>query len=71
VLTIPGIKSLFTKVWVTIYTYDPIVLPGLFQYFVQVMLGVVVWDHLITLSDEVKYVWKGEISWNQSCRTST
>ena len=35
----------------------------LFQYFIHAAFAVVVWDHLITLSDEVEYVWKREKSW--------
>jgi len=30
-------------------------------------MTLVVWDHLITLCDEVKYVWKKEKSWSESC----
>jgi len=28
-------------------------------------MAMVVWDHLITLSDEVKYVWKRDKSWGK------
>jgi len=34
-------------------------------------MTVVVWDHLITLSDEVKYVWKKEKLWSKSHRISS
>ena len=32
-------------------------------------LVIVVWDHLLTLSDEVKYLWKREKRWGKSRRT--
>lgn len=36
------------------------------QYFAQMTLGVLIWDYLITISDEVEYVWKREKTWSKS-----
>jgi len=34
-------------------------------------MTIVVWDHLMTLSDEVKYVWKKEKFWSKSHQISS
>lgn len=58
-------ESLISKVWIVIYTWKFATYLGFFQYFTHASTTVVVWDHLITLSDEVKYVWKKEKSWRE------
>jgi len=34
------------------------------------VMMVAVWDHIITLSDEVEYMWKKEKSWGEHRRIS-
>ena len=54
------------KVWIGIYTYDFSAQPVVLQYLDQATFALIVWDHLITLSDEVEYVWKKEKTWSKS-----
>ena len=54
-----------------IYTYNLPAYFGVFQYFSQATFALVVWDHLITIPDEVEYVWKREKSWGKSRRISS
>ena len=41
------------------------------QYFAQMTLGVLLWDYMLTFSDEVEYVWKKEKTWSKSRRISS
>lgn len=59
------------KVWIGIYTCDFSAQPVVLQYLDQGTFALIVWDHLITLSDEVEYVWKKERSWGKPRRICT
>ena len=70
-LTNHTIESLASKVSTTTYAQDLAAQPGPSQYFKQAVQTLVVWEHLITLSDEIEYVWKREKSWRESCGVSS
>ena len=58
----PHTERLFTKVRIAVWGQNFATQHGMFKYFIQATCAIVIWDHLITLSDEVEHACKKEQS---------